>query len=213
LVDDGELHVVTPGVCPDSGVKLATTLAGVEVGKGVVIEVDLAGEQREGLWLSVDPWFAKGHTNAREDWPQKTGVACCIALPVAAWPHGRSTISLLVKPEVVGFHVSVTLRGVVPSHNQGVVDPKVLVLKVFSGWSWSNQERMDANTAVDNDVVVHLNSVVGQEVEGIVICLVNKEASEHNAILVLPDFHGWAIGVDKDSVLHSMDDIVGPSLA
>ena len=45
--EDGELHVVSPRVRPNRGVKLALTLSGVEVSEGDVIQINLASEQRE----------------------------------------------------------------------------------------------------------------------------------------------------------------------
>ena len=136
-----------------------------------------------------------------------------VALPVPARPHGGLGISLLVEPLVGGNRVpGVALPGVVPPHKDGAVDPHVFVLQVPGGWSGSDQEREDANSVINKQIVLHLHSVVGQDESCVVVSFVDEESSEDNTILVFSDLHWRTVGVGKDTILDSVDDVVRPSL-
>ena len=54
ISEDGELHVVSPGVGPDGRVKLSLALSGVEVSEGDVIQINLSGQQREGFRFTIN---------------------------------------------------------------------------------------------------------------------------------------------------------------
>ena len=140
-------------------------------------------------------------------------MSCSIALPVPSRPHGGSTSSLLVEPLVRGNRISgVALAGVVPPHEDCAVDPHVFVLQRLSGWSGSDQEGVDTNSVINKQVVLHLHSVVGQDESCVVVSFVDKESSEDNTILVFSDLHWRTVGVGKDTILDSVDDVVRPSL-
>ena len=86
----------------------------------------------------------------------------------------------------------------------------MLVNHLFGCWPWGNEERMNPNSIVNKEVVFHFNRVMSQKVNAIVISLVDEETSEGYTGLFFPPKRR-RVCVDEDTILHCMDNIIGPS--